>query len=270
MEIAWIGEVPCADRALAGGKAAALSALVAVGNVPPGFCVTATAAARWWPLVADDGAVPQGLRLAVAVRSSATDEDGAAASFAGQHESYLNVVGADAVADAVVRCWRSGRSERAVAYRRQRGLPSPTAGLPVLVQQLVAADTSAVAFSVNPVTGDREEMVINATWGLGESLVGGTVTPDTFIVRKADLVITARQLAEKRAMTILAAAGTREVAVPHFLRHAPALDDAQVLAVARLTLALEGHCDVPVDVECAYHDGQFSLLQCRPVTALHG
>ncbi|HEX5502970.1 MAG TPA: PEP/pyruvate-binding domain-containing protein [Thermomicrobiales bacterium] len=286
MDIVWLGEPACADHALTGGKAAALSALVAVGNVPPGFCLTATAAARWWPLVGDDGAAPPGLRPAlaaayralaarcgedappVAVRSSATDEDGATASFAGQHESYLNVVGADDVADAVARCWRSGRSERAVAYRRQNGLPPPPAGLPVLVQQLVVADASAVAFSTNPVTGDHGEVVIDAAWGLGESLVGGTVTPDTFVVRKADLAITARHPAEKRAMTIPAAAGTRAVAVPRFLRHAPALDDAQVLAIARLALALEARCGHPIDAECAYREGQLYLLQCRPVTAL--
>jgi pyruvate,water dikinase len=285
MDIVWLGEPACADRALTGGKAAALSSLGAVGTVPPGFCVTSTAAARWWPLVAEHGALPEGLRTvvaatyrtlaercgeaapAVAVRSSAMDEDGAAASFAGQHASYLNVAGADEVADAVVRCWRSGQSERAAAYRQRNGLPPPTAGLPVLVQQLVIADASAVAFSANPVTGECGELVINATWGLGESLVGGTVTPDTFTIRKADLAIVAREVAEKRAMTIPAPVGTREVAVPRFLRRAPALDDAQLLATARLTLDLEGRAGGPVDVECAWRDGRLALLQCRPVTA---
>jgi phosphoenolpyruvate synthase/pyruvate phosphate dikinase len=286
MDIVWLGEPACADRALAGGKAAALGALVAAGTVPPGFCVTAAAAARWWPRGADDGGVPEGLRAAVAgayralagrcgeaappvaVRSSAADEDGAAVSFAGQHASYLNVVGADEVAAAIVRCWRSGRSARAVAYRERHGLPPVAAGLPVLVQQLVVADASAVAFSANPVTGERGEIVINAAWGLGESLVGGTVTPDTYTVRKADLAIVARGLAEKRAMTIPAAAGTREVAVPRFLRRAPALDDAQVRATARLALDLEARAGRPVDVECAWRDGRLALLQCRPVTAL--
>jgi pyruvate,water dikinase len=286
MDIAWLGEPACADRALTGGKAAALSALVAVGGVPPGFCVTSTAAARWWPLVAESGDVPAGLRTivavayralaercgeaapAVAVRSSAVDEDSAAASFAGQHESYLNVAGADAVAAAVVRCWRSGRSGRAVAYREQNGLPPPTSGLPALVQRLVVADASAVAFSADPVTGDCGAIVINAVWGLGASLVGGTVTPDTYTIRKADLAIVARALAEKRAMTIPAAVGTHEVAAPRFLRLAPALDDAQILATARLALDLEARAGRPVDVECAWRDGRLALLQCRPVTAL--
>jgi pyruvate,water dikinase len=286
MEIVWLGEAGCADRALTGGKAAALGALAGVGDVPPGFCVTAVAAARWWPLVADGDGVPEGLRAAVAgayralaarcgeaapavaVRSSAADEDGAAVSFAGQHESYLNVVGADDVAAAIVRCWRSGWSERAVAYRARHGLPPAAIGLPVLVQQLVVADVSSVAFSANPVTGERGAIVINAAWGLGESLVGGTVTPDSYTIRKADLAIVAREVAEKRAMTVLAAVGTREVPVPRFLRRAPALDDAQIVAAARLALALEAHAGQPVDVECAWRDGRLFLLQCRPVTAL--
>ena len=102
---------------------------------------------------------------------------------AGQHETYLNVVGADAIIQAVTRCWecRLARSD-ALEYRRQQGLPVDRPQLAVLVQQLVASDVSAVVFSANPVTGSRHEIMINASWGLGESIVGGTVTPDTFMV----------------------------------------------------------------------------------------
>jgi len=120
----------------------------------------------------------------VAVRSSALDEDGAGASFAGQHETYLNVVGAAAVAEAVARCWASVRSSRALEYRRRQGFPLDGARIAVLVQQLIPADVSSVVFSANPVTGSRDEVMINASWGLGESIVGGTVTPDTYVVRR--------------------------------------------------------------------------------------
>ena len=149
----------------------------------------------------------------MAVRSSTVDEDGAQASFAGQHDSYLNVCGPQAVTEAVQRCWASALTERAVHYRQQHGL-STEVGVAVLIQQLIRADVSAVVFSADPRTGDRDQIVINATWGLGESLVGGLVTPDLYFVRKTDLTILERQVAAKLCMTVPGENGTREVAVP--------------------------------------------------------
>jgi pyruvate,water dikinase len=138
----------------------------------------------------------------------------------------------------------------------------------VLVQQLIPADVSTVVFSANPVTGDGGEIVINANWGLGESIVGGRVMPDTYVVCKLDLSIHLRQVAKKERMTVPATGGTREVAVPRWLRTQPVLSDAQILETARLALALEASMGVPVDVECAYRDEMLYLLQCRPITAL--
>jgi pyruvate,water dikinase len=204
----------------------------------------------------------------VAVRSSAVDEDGAHASFAGQYESYLNVTGVAAVAGAVARCRSAVHARRVRQYRRQHRLPADGGRLAVLVQRLVPADVSAVLFSANPVTGDQGEVVITAAWGLGESLVGGSVTPDTYVVRKAGLTLASRGIAEKRRMTVAVPEGTREVETPRFLRSRPALDDEQVLDLARLAIALESAMGWPVDVECAFHDGALYLLQCRPVTAL--
>jgi pyruvate,water dikinase len=206
----------------------------------------------------------------VAVRSSALDEDGAGASFAGQHETYLNVVGAEAVAEAVARCWASVRSSRALEYRRRQGFPLDGARIAVLVQQLIPADVSSVVFSAHPVTGCRDEVMINASWGLGESIVGGTVTPDTYVVRKADMSIISRQIAEKRQMTVLVPGGTREVDVPRFLRAQPTLTDDQVVEMARLGVTLERRMGHPVDIECALHAGQLYLLQCRPITTHTG
>jgi pyruvate,water dikinase len=201
-----------------------------------------------------------------AVRSSAIDEDGLAASFAGQHESYLNVVGAEEIIQAVARCWESAHSERAMAYRRHQSLPLEQVQLAVLVQQLVAADVSAVAFSANPVTGDRDEVIINASWGLGESVVGGSVTPDTFIMRKTDLGVKQRAIADKARMTVSVPGGTREVDVPRFLRLEAVLSVEQVAEIAQLAINLEATMGWPVDVECAYAAGQLYLLQCRPIT----
>jgi pyruvate,water dikinase len=246
-------------------------------RVPDGFCLPVTVIDQAHPVdlrdeiaqaIADLIACHGLPNLTVAVRSSAVDEDGAGASFAGQHETYLNIVGADAILQAVTRCWESARSERALDYRRQQGLSVERVRLAVLVQQLVASDVSAVAFSANPVTGNRDEVMINASWGLGESLVGGTVTPDTFLVRKSDLAVTDRTIAEKQRMTVSVSGGTREVDVPRFLRREVSLNDEQAAEMAQLALSLEATMGCAVDVECAYASGQLYLLQCRPITTL--
>jgi pyruvate,water dikinase len=138
----------------------------------------------------------------------------------------------------------------------------------VLVQALVAADVSAVVFSAHPVTGDRGEIVVTASWGLGESIVGGTVTPDTWTVRKADLAIRDVSIGEKARMTVAAPGGARDVDTPRFLRAQPALAEARVRELARLALALEAWAGWPVDLECAYRGDALALLQCRPITTL--
>jgi pyruvate,water dikinase len=196
------------------------------------------------------------------------DEDGFTASFAGQHETYLNIVGAEAILQAVIRCWESARSDHALEYRRQQGLSVDRPQIAVFVQQFVASDVSAVVFSANPITGNRDEVMINASWGLGESIVGGTVTPDTFIVRKSDLAVEQRIIADKQRMTVSAPGGTHEVDVPRFLRSTSSLNDEQVVAMAMLALSLEITMEYPVDVECAYAGGELYLLQCRPITTL--
>jgi pyruvate,water dikinase len=137
-----------------------------------------------------------------------------------------------------------------------------------LVQQLVASDVSAVVFSANPISGNRDEIMINASFGLGESIVGGTVTPDTFVARKSDLSVTSQAIAEKGRMTVSVPGGTREVDVPRFLRNEASLTNEQVAEMARLVLSLEQTLGYAVDVECAYAGGQLYLLQCRPITTL--
>jgi pyruvate,water dikinase len=276
-----LGDPRATDPALVGPKAAHLSALAAAHPVPPGFCLTAEAfrhAEReggidpelsraivdaYARLVGDASPPPP-----VAVRSSALDEDGPAASFAGQHETILGVVGLDAVLEAIERTWASLRGDVALAYRRDHGLPEDGLALAVLVQRLVVADASGVAFSADPVSGRRDRMIVNATWGLGESLVAGHVTPDGWTLDKADLQVVETRPSEKARMTVLADGRTRETAVPKFLRETPALTDAELAAVAELTHELEVLQGWPVDVEFAVRNGELHLLQCRPVTAL--
>lgn len=288
MQIVWLDEPECGTVSLVGGKTANLSRLAAAYPVPPGFCLTTLAAqeASHWQGDAGRPPLPEALHAAlavayrtlaertgsaepcVAVRSSAVDEDGREISFAGQHDTYLNVSGLAAVAAAVRRCWQSARADRALDYRHQHGLPVDGVQLAVLVQHLVAADVAAVVFSTNPVTGRGDEVVINASWGLGESIVGGTVTPDTYVVGKADFTVRSRSIGEKQRMTVPVPGGTREVDVPRMLRAAPVLDAAQAAAMARLACSLEDTMGWPVDIECAYREGQLYLLQCRPITTL--
>jgi len=287
--ILWLGDPCCGERRLTGGKAAHLSRLAAAQRVPPGFCVTAEALEALEARGGEDGrTMPEPMRGAiaaayqelgercgvaaprVAVRSSAVDEDGSCASFAGQYESYLNVTGAGAVEAAVERCAAAARAPRVAAYRERMGAGAGGA-MAVLVQHLVEADVSAVAFSAHPVTGDPAQVVVTATWGLGESLVGGGATPDTYVISKEDGALLACEAGAKQRMTVLAIdgqGGTREVDVPRLLRHRRALDDEQARQIARLAATLEAQLGAPVDVECALAAGQLFLLQCRPVTSL--
>jgi pyruvate,water dikinase len=278
MNLLWLGDPKSFDAGLVGGKAANLSRLARMYHrVPDGFSLPVTLMDEAHPLdlrneitaaISDLMTCHSLPDFIAAVRSSAVDEDGAIASFAGQHDTYLNIVGADAIIQAVIRCWESARSDHALDYRRQQGLSVERPQIAVLVQQLVAADVAAVVFSANPITGNRDEVMINASWGLGESIVGGTVTPDTFVVRKSDLEIVHHLIADKQRMTVSAPNGTNEVDVPRFLRNAAALSDEQVVEIAKLALTLELTMEHPVDVECAYAGGELYLLQCRPITTL--
>ena len=200
MNLLWLGDPKSFDATLVGGKAANLSRLARMYHrVPDGFSLPVTVMDEAHPLdlrdeitaaISDLMACHSLPNFIAAVRSSAVDEDGATASFAGQHETYLNIV-------------------------------------------------------------------------------GGTVTPDTFIVRKSDLVITSRAIADKQRMTVATSGGTHEVEVPRFLRNEASLNDEQVIEMAKLALTLETTMEHPVDIECAYAGGELYLLQCRPITTLH-
>jgi pyruvate,water dikinase len=273
--VLWLGDERAAHPAFTGGKAANLSRLAAAHRVPTGFVLTVPGAtlhrsaramvtAAYRELAARTG----GADPAVAVRSSAVDEDGRDASFAGQHDTYLNVSGPEALWWAIARCVQSFGADRVLAYRREHTLPGMPDRVAVLVQWLVPADASGVVFSANPVTGARDEVVINASWGLGESVVSGAVTPDALVVSRDDMTVRERLVADKRRMTVPVAGGTREVPVPGRLARVPALDDAQARAAAELAVALEREMGWPVDLELAWAGGDVFLLQCRPITTL--
>ncbi len=279
--ILWLGEAEAQVVPRVGGKAASLSRLAARYAVPPGFCLTVAAYTLWSSTVQCgenstelERVVRGGLATlaersgdldpVVAVRSSAVDEDGLEASFAGLFVSCLNIRGVDATVAAVRRCWASAHDPRVKAYRAERGLEE--VGVAVLVQLMVKGDASAVVFSTSP-TGDPAEVLINANYGLGESVVGGLASPDTWYLRRTDLGVVRFVVGEKASMTIYAeGGGTREVAVPRTLRKRPCLSSAQVEALGRLALDLEADVGRPVDIECVLRGDKLMLVQCRPIT----
>jgi len=204
----------------------------------------------------------------VAVRSSATAEDLPGASFAGQQETYLNIRGAEAVLEAVRRCWASLWTARAIAYRMKNAIDQNSVALAVVVQELVSADAAGILFTANPVSGSRDELLINAAWGLGEAVVSGAVTPDTLTVEKETGRILKRETADKQVMTIRNPEGVREEPVPAPLRRKPVLSNDQAAELARLGARIEQFYGMPMDVEWALAGDRFAIVQARPITAL--
>ena len=214
-------------------------------------------------------------RVPVAVRSSSVDEDGDAASFAGQQETYLWVVGADEVVERVKECWASMYSPQAIAYRH--GLPEQDAQhaskISVAVQLMARADVAGVTFTVSPRSGDRSVIAINASWGLGQAVVSGEVTPDEFWLNKVGLGITSTRVAHKLHEYVPAPGGVgvelRDV--PAERQDVACLSESDILALAQIGLEVEKHYGTPQDIEWAIERGEdgsatIMLLQSRPET----
>ena len=221
---------------------------------------TAAAIAKAYTGLGDD--------IVVAVRSSATAEDLPGMSFAGQQDTYLNIRGAASVLDAVQRCWGSLWTPRAIGYRARYGHVADQVQMGVVVQQFVRADAAGVLFTVDPVTGGRDHVVLNASWGLGEAIVGGQVTPDIVVVDRAGGGIIDYQVGSKAVMTVPAETGTREQDTPAVLRDAAALTADEVAELAHIGLAIEELYGQPMDVEWARAERKLFVVQARPITGL--
>ncbi len=207
--------------------------------------------------------------LPVAVRSSATAEDLPDLSFAGQQETYHNMHGEAMVLDAVKRCWASLWTARAIAYRTQHGIAQEEVSLAVVVQELVPAEAAGILFTANPLTGARDQIMINAAWGLGEAIVSGQVTPDTMVVDKAGGMLKDVQISEKQVMTVRTASGTREEPVPADQRRQAVLSPAQAAELARIGVRIEQLYGQPIDIEWVLSADRFFIVQARPITTLH-
>jgi pyruvate,water dikinase len=246
---------PAALRVAAEEVRQQLSAIAAPGDV-----AKAIAAA-----MAPD---PGGAR---AVRSSATVEDLPEASFAGQHDSFLNVLGCDAVVAAVKRCWLSLFSERAISYRMRKGVAPGRALMAVIVQQLIDADAAGVMFTTDRAGGDSGSILIEAAFGLGEAVVQGKVAPDRVEVSRSGLRVVRRDTGLKRVRIVAAKEGVCEQPLAAEKARTPVLDDETAARLAKLGLEAERVLGGPLDLEWGVRGGEIWLLQARAVTALpHG
>jgi len=208
-----------------------------------------------------------GEQTACAVRSSATAEDLPTASFAGQQDTYLNVVGPAAILPHVSRCWASLFTERAVIYRLRNGVDHRKAHMAVVVQQMVFPQAAGILFTADPVTGNRKVASVEASFGLGEALVSGLVNADIYKVRDGEVV--AKAVATKqRAIYAAPAGGTQEQAIEPERQERPALTDAQVVRLAQLGRRIEAHFGRPQDIEWCLVDDEFQIVQSRPITTL--
>jgi pyruvate, water dikinase len=251
---AELSALDAADLAGIAAAAARLRALVTGGPLPDDvYAAIAVAYAQLGP-----GGSPTEIPINtdVAVRSSATVEDSAEASFAGLQDTYLGVAGILSVHDHVCRCWASLYNDESVAYRRRLRLPEADVSMAVVVQRMVAPRAAGVMFTRSPVTGDRSVVAIEATWGLGSALVSGDVTPDAFIVSKVTGEITTRRVGRKIKIHshLSNGPGVTVSDAPSSLRDAASLTDEEIRALAAIGRRVEAHYGAPQDIEWALLD----------------
>lgn len=301
--ILFFDKIKGSHQPLVGSKGARLAELFQAGlSVPPGFCLTTAAylaflshnglasyisnagpavreairqadmpdflveplAEAYAALSASAGEVP------VAVRSSATAEDLYGASFAGQYDTFLNVVDLEGIVAGVKDCWAGLWNERALVYMRQHGLEPFGAAMGVVVQRQVPAIASGVLFTLNPLTGREEEMLAEAVWGLGEALVSGRASPDSYVIDACNERVLKRSPAKQTTMLVadeVGGSGIRELPVPPENQGRPVLTDGQLLGLAELGYRVQAIYGYPQDIEWALVGDRFHILQARPLTS---
>lgn len=280
--IKTFSEITKDDIAIAGGKGASLGEMVQAGiPVPPGFVILRSAFDRVFEDGDFDGDVeiPEDIEEEiltafknldakfVAVRSSATAEDSSLASWAGELETFLNTTEVTLI-ENIKECWLSLFSARASAYREEQGLEDADIAVAVVIQKMVQSDVAGIAFTVHPVTKDRNQMIIEAAWGLGELIVGGMVTPDSYVIDKPERALIAVDVSEQEEMLIRGDAGNDMVEVPWEKRESQKLDTDQITTLTELCITIERHSGFPCDIEWAVEDNEIFILQSRPITTL--
>lgn len=204
----------------------------------------------------------------VAVRSSATAEDSSVASWAGELESYLYTTN-ERLINNIKKCWSSLFTPRALFYRHEKGLHKSHVSVAVVVQKMIGSEISGITFTVHPVTKDKNQMIIEAAWGLGEAIVGGIVTPDDYIINKSKIEIEDISVNSQEKMIVRKKnGGVEESEVPQQTRDRQKLSKDEILALAKICLNIENHYNKPQDIEWALEAGKFYIVQSRPITTL--
>ena len=203
----------------------------------------------------------------VAVRSSATAEDSSIASWAGELESFMNVT-EESLLETVKKCWSSLFTPRAIFYRYEKNLHEQKVSVAVVVQEMVQSEVSGICFTVHPVTEDRNQMVIEAGWGLGDAVVGGMITPDAYVIRKSDLVIEDINVSKQQMMLVRSETGHKEANVSESKQESQKLSGEQIIKLAKLCIIIEDHYKLPQDIEWALYEGKLYITQSRPITTL--
>ncbi|MEI8337701.1 MAG: PEP/pyruvate-binding domain-containing protein [bacterium] len=204
----------------------------------------------------------------VAVRSSATAEDGAENAWAGQLDSFLNTR-KENVLENVQKCFASLFTPRAIFYRFEKGLHNTHISVAVVIQKMVNSEKSGIAFSVHPVTEDRNQMIIEASWGLGEAIVSGQITPDSYVVEKEPRNILDINISEKnKGLFRIATGGNKWKEISEKIANEQCLSGKEILELSELILKIEKHYGFPCDIEWAFEKGKFYITQSRPITTL--
>ncbi len=270
------GEISKGDTKQVGGKGASLGEMVKAGiQVPSGFVITAQAHQKFvndsLPVNVRKGILKAFDELdaqQVAVRSSAIAEDSSQASWAGQLETYLNVSRDDLI-NKVRDCWSSVKSERALSYAGGQDLAEDDLFVAVVVQKMIDSKTSGVMFTVNPITKDTNEVMIEAGFGLGELLVQGLITPDNFIINKNTFEIKSKDVQAQDTMLVFQEGENKEIPVPSDKRNEQKVSDENIRELVNMAIKIETHYGKPQDIEWAIDDqNRIWILQSRPITTL--
>lgn len=203
----------------------------------------------------------------VAVRSSATAEDSSATSWAGELESFLNTTKANLL-ENVKKCWASLFTPRAIFYRFEKSLQKTKVSVAVVIQEMIQSEVSGICFTVHPVTKDHNQMVIEAGYGLGEAIVGGMITPDTYVIHRAEKNILDKNISKQEIMIVKEKDGNIEKNVPKSKQERQKLNDEEILRLSQICEKIEKHYKTPQDIEWAFAKDKFFIVQSRPITTL--